>query len=226
MFKKIVSLSIILCIILMPAFLFTYPDFEIEYMPEQVVVEVDENNKFYPANIIEDENQGRVAELKELVTMLSQEERNVGFAAFIRHNKISVNDERFTTLQKLNCLIHEANEIQSRARGKEPHIIISFFSEPFKGFSNTFFIAFTSEEYFELVDFFLDYTGITRDELEVAIKDPIVIYISEERFYCAKTYGVPLVHEPFVPGKVYRAAQPPVLLMGQHLVYRRPDTLN
>ena len=72
--------------------------------------------------------------------------------------------------------------MQSRARSQAPEVIISFFSEPSE-WNSKFYIAFTCESYFELIDFIVEFTGISRDEIEVDIAPAIVIGMPTERIY-------------------------------------------
>jgi|GEM_PF-5421198 len=162
---------------------------------------------------------GELAEFKELVSRLFAERQSINALGFalVEEPLIPVNDARFTTLRELNDVMAEASEIQSRARGESiPTIFISLFSEPSE-YRDTFFIAFTSEEYFELIDLILDYTGITREELEVAVmgygvmtRSQIVEPITDEELFAEM--GI----VPF---------SPTVLPMGQPVLFRAPGTI-
>jgi len=137
----------------------------------------------YQENLSEDEidrvtssvviNGGSLLEFKDLVSKLITENQAVhatGFA-FEEAPLIPVNDERFTALRELNKFINEASTVQSKVRGiDKPDIIISMFAEP-NEHRDTFFIAFTNEDYFELVDFIVDFTGIAREEMEITVEE-------------------------------------------------------
>ena len=126
--------------------------------------------------VVEDE--GVIAEFKDLLTglLIEREAANaLGFSIEVdpyAHLRRPVDDERFTVLRELTKVMVEARYIQQSMREDLQllPILISVFGEP-NSRRDTFFIGFTSEEYFELIDFILDHTGITRDELTVGLME-------------------------------------------------------
>jgi len=122
-----------------------------------------------------------ISELKGLISMLVAERhaahpQGVDFTLYENlHLHLDYGhtpDARFILLREFDTFLFEASIIHDRARGiDEERIIISMFGILEE--IDKFFIVFTSEEYLGLVDFLLDFTGISKEELEVSIRDPI-----------------------------------------------------
>ena len=85
-------------------------------------------------------------------------------------NKLA-NDVRFYDLSELSDIIQEARTIQRKMQGNEQllPIVIIILGEP-NNRHDKFRISFSSEIYFELIDFISEFTGITKDEIEVDVR--------------------------------------------------------
>jgi len=162
------------------------------------------------------ESDVRLVELINLVAAMIAERESVNAAGFsfeedLPYYAAFVYDERFTLLRVINELLHEASDIQGRTRGyQQERIIISFFSEP-NQCVDVFTIAFTSEEYLGLLDFILDYTDISRDEIEVSVIPAFVVHLPTPIYECLDELGI---FETSPLSSVFH--------MGQPLMYRPP----
>jgi len=169
----------------------------------------------FNVSVFANENHGEsyVAQLRELI--LESIEQNQGIRAFDESiESVFVYPESYL-LEELMNITFEAGTALINARGVSAEIstptIISLFAEPC-AIRDTFLVGFTNEEYFELIDLVLDFTGIPEEMIEFDVF---------ARFYASPTVGQPV--DDFVPlGENAITPRNVAVPMGTLLVYWEP----
>jgi hypothetical protein len=84
-------------------------------------------------------------------------------------------------LEEFHLIIRETRDIQNASIGYVNMLdtVISWSSGSLGSVSGKFYIAFSDERYFELVDLLLDFTSIDRESLVVKVEAPLELWCFE-----------------------------------------------
>jgi len=171
---------------------------------------------------------GRVEELKELISMLSEDRqiiigRSVDFSIYENlylhpHFEETMIDARFALLREFNDILMEAVNIQSMSRGvANDSVVISLFAQP-NEIGDAFTIGFTDVTYFTLIDAIVEFTGIEEDMLEIAIYEPFNFFpIGQPVDVDLNVGSFDANHEGIEPTAIMS------LPMGTRLLHRHPN---
>lgn len=133
---------------------------------------------------VEDVENCRIAQIRELIPVLEMSNQGqTTFDAFGHGNVLEMPvrvDPRHSRLDKLSYILAEAKSIVDTARGRTddvPFVIVAY-GAPW-GDNDSFTVYFASEEYLELVDILIEFTGISQDILDVGVmsKFPSMGYV-------------------------------------------------